>query len=138
MKRYLSWLIILTLAAVLVLACLPEGVEMHFMAPPEEDVPYYVSFAPYFSLLPYGYGNFGPLITAVLAAIAFVLSVIRLFCGSRKILSVVFILSIIAAVVSVTPMIFGSYTLIGGFITVMLAVLVALTGALLKLTKGGE
>jgi hypothetical protein len=136
MKRYLPWLIILTLAAVLVLAALPQGVELRFMASPEEDIPYYVTYAPYFSLLPFGYANFGPLFTAVLTSVAFILSVIRLFLISRRLSSAVFVLSIIAVITSVMPLLFGAFTFIGGAITSLLALTGLLAGMLHKLTKG--
>ena len=136
MKRYLPWLIILGLAAGLVLAALPQGVAMRFMAPPDEDIPYYVTYAPYFSLLPFGYANFGPLFTAVLTAVAFILSVIRLFLISRRLSSAVFVLSIIAVITSVIPLLFGAFTLIGGAITALLALTGTLAGMLHKLMKG--
>ena len=136
MKRYLPWLIILSLAAVLMLAALPQGVEMRFMAPPDEDIPYYVTYAPYFSLLPFGYANFGPLFTAVLTAVAFILSVIRLFLISRRLSSAVFVLSIIAVITSVMPLLFGAFTLIGGAITALLALTGTLAGMFHKLMKG--
>lgn len=137
MKRYLPWLILLTLAAVLVLAVLPQGVEMHFMAPHDGDVPYYVTYAPYFSLLPFGYANFGPLLTAILALAAFILSVIRLFLTSRRISIAVFVLAMIAMVTSVMPLLFA-FTFIGSAITVLLVIAGVLAGALQKLTKGGK
>ena len=136
MKRYLPWLIILGLAAVLVLAALPQGVELRFMASPEEDIPYYVTYAPYFSLLPFGYANFGPLFTAVLTAVAFILSIIRLFFRSRKLSAAAFVLSIIALVTSVMPLLFGALTFIGGAITALLALAGVLAGMLYKFTKG--
>ena len=136
MKRYLPLLMILILAAVLVLATLPQGVEMRFMAAPEENIPYYVTYVPYFSFLPFGYANFGPLFTAVFTAFAFMLSVIRLFFRSRKLSAAAFVLSIIALVTSVMPLLFGALTFIGGAITALLALAGVLAGILYKFTKG--
>ena len=136
MKRYLPWLILLTLAAVLVLAALPQGVEIHFMAAPDEDIPYYVTYAPYFSLLPFGYANFGPLLTATLASAAFILSVIRLFVASRRLSTAILVITVVATIISVMPLLLV-FTFIGGAITALLVIADVLAGALRKLTKGG-
>lgn len=137
MKRYLLWLMLLTLAAVLILAALPQGVEMHFMAAPDEDIPYYVTYAPYFSLMPFGYANFGPFLTAILACAAFFLSVARLFVTSRKLSAAIFVIALIAVVTSAMPLLFV-FTFIGGAITALLMLACLLAGALQKLTRGDE
>ena len=116
---------------------LTEGVEMHFMAPPDEDIPYYVTYAPYFSLLPFGYANFGPLLTAILASVAFILSVIRLFVASRRLSAAILVITIIAMVISVMPLLLV-FTFIGGAITALLVIAGVLAGVHQKLTKGEE
>lgn len=75
----------------------------------------------YFSLIPFGYANFAPLITAILTIIILLLSLI-----SRKknnVLNAVFVFSFIAAIVSLLPLMYGLnyYTPVGAFITIALA-----------------
>ena len=55
--------------AALLLELLPYGVVMRFADGPEKVIRYTVS---YFNPLPFGYGNFFPLITAILTAAGFV------------------------------------------------------------------
>ena len=106
-------------ALTIVLELLPFGAVCVFATSSTERVKETFS---YFSLTPFGYANFAPLITAILTAAIFLLS---LFSWKKNgVLKVVFILSIITVVVSFLPLMYGlnSYTLVGAFITVTLLI----------------
>ena len=76
----------------------------------------------YFSLTPFGYANFAPLITAILTVAIFLLSLFSL--KKNSVLKALFVLSIITVVVSLLPLMYGLnyYTFVGAFITVTLVI----------------
>ena len=76
----------------------------------------------YFSLTPFGYANFAPLITATLTVAIFLLSLFSL--KKKGVLKALFVLSIITVVISLLPLMYGLnyYTLVGAFITVTLVI----------------
>ena len=91
---------------------------MFFATSPTERVKETFS---YFSLTPFGYANFAPLITATLTVAIFLLS---LFSLKKGVLKALFVLSIITVVISLLPLMYGLnyYTLVGAFITVTLVI----------------
>ena len=110
-------LIVLPVLTIL-LEALPLGAVCIFASSPTERITETFS---YFSLIPFGYANFAPLITAILTIIILLLSLI-----SRKknnVLNAVFVFSFIAAIVSLLPLMYGLnyYTPVGAFITIALA-----------------
>lgn len=110
-------LIVLPVLTIL-LKALPLGAVCIFAPSPTERITETFS---YFSLIPFGYANFAPLITAILTIIILLLSLI-----SRKknnVLNAVFVFSFIAAIVSLLPLMYGLnyYTPVGAFITIALA-----------------
>ena len=110
-------LIVLPVLTIL-LEALPLGADSIFPPSPTERITETFS---YFSLIPFGYANFAPLITAILTIIILLLSLI-----SRKknnVLNAVFVFSFIAAIVSLLPLMYGLnyYTPVGAFITIALA-----------------
>ena len=60
-------------AAAVILELLPSGAVLHMAAGPHDSIKYAY---PYFSLTPFGYANFGPLIAAVLTAPLLILGII--------------------------------------------------------------
>ena len=72
----------------LIFELLPNGVVLRFMNP--EGEPWVRTYS-YFSLVPYGYANFGPLIAAVLTCVLIILIAIssvsytHLFYGNRSV-----------------------------------------------------
>lgn len=81
----------------------------------------------YFSLIPFGYANFPPFITAILTCIIFVLALISIRKSNAN--RAVFVTSLVATVVSLLPMVYGVnyYSIVGCFITVSLAIECVLT-----------
>lgn len=83
MKKRLQYIILPIIT--LVLEILPYGAVLNFMLPAvEEDVPAgrFRELYSYFALTPFGYGNFAPLITAILSCI--VLLLISIYCITGK------------------------------------------------------
>ena len=106
-------------AITIVLELLPLGAVCIFATSPTERVKETFS---YFSLTPFGYANFAPLITAILTVTIFLLSLFAL--KKSGALKALFVLSIIAAVISLLPLVYGLnyYTLVGALITVTLVI----------------
>ena len=103
-------------ALTIALELLPLGAVCIFATSPTERVKETFS---YFSLTPFGYANFAPLITATLTVAIFLLSLKK-----KGVLKALFVLSIITVVISLLPLMYGLnyYTLVGAFITVTLVI----------------
>ena len=104
-------------ALTIVLELLPLGAVCIFATSPTERVKETFS---YFSLTPFGYANFAPLITAILTVVILLLSLISL--KKDSVFNALFVLSIITAVISLMPLMYGlnNYSLVGAFITIAL------------------
>ena len=87
----------------LVLEALPYGAVCRF-ATPEETI---IETFSYFSLVPYGYANFGPFITAVLTCLLFIFAVILFTSVGRKVIGTARIISIISVASSFLPLMSG-------------------------------
>ena len=119
MKIKKSLFVILPLVA-LILELLPYGAVLNFANP--EGEPWRRTYF-YFSLTPFGYGNFGPLITAILTCILLVLVVGYLFKSHKGLNIAIMNVSGFATATSLLPLMFGfSYiTVIGVIVSVLLA-----------------
>ena len=111
------------LIVILVLELLPYGAVLHFGNP--EGEPLRETFS-YFDMTPYGYANFGPFITAILTCVLLVISIINLLVDNDKIKTTIKIVSLIALVASLAPLIVNSYSVIGGVISFLLLVIVVI------------
>lgn len=91
----------------------------------------------YFSLVPYGYANFSPLITAVLSCVILVLCVVLCFRKSKKLNKALATLSGSAAVISFVPFLMGLgfrfYGVCAAAITALLAVIFILALSVKKM-----
>ena len=105
------------LIVILVLELLPYGAVLHFGNP--EGEPLRETFS-YFDITPYGYANFGPFITAILTCVLLVLSIINLLVETGKIKTIIKIVSLIAFVISLAPLLVNCYSVLGGAISVLL------------------
>ena len=123
MKRIKILLFVLS-AISLVLELLPNGVVLLFGNP--EGEPWRQTYS-YFSLVPYGYANFGPLIAGILTIILVVLTGIGLFRLTNGLQKGIRILSLLATVASISPALLGmTITPVGVAATVFLAGVFAL------------
>jgi len=107
-------------AAAIILEALPFGAVLNFSSGPGEIIRETFS---YFSLIPFGYANFGPFMTALFSCIILIISAINIFANSRKLRKVTAVFSAAAFITSLMPLMFGLdyFTLIGGAISALLA-----------------
>lgn len=114
MKKRAYTLLILPVAAIL-LEALPYGVVLNFA---DMTTTYRRTYA-YFSLIPYGYANFGPLIAAVLTCIVLLLVVILLAKKKENLCIGIVALSGLAAAASLMGNVMG-FSIAGLLITLVL------------------
>ena len=119
MKIKKGLFVVLPLVA-LILELLPNGVVLNFANP--EGEPWRRTYS-YFSMMPFGYANFGPLITAILTCVLLVLMAIYLFKPRKGLNTAILNVSGFATAASLMPLMFGFdyITVIGVIITLLLA-----------------
>ncbi len=99
------------------LQVLPSGAVLIFAPSPTVTVKRTYT---YFSLMPLGYMNFAPFMTALLTCVVLLLALISIKRNNFN--KAVFIVSLVATIISLLPLIYGidHYSVVGGMITVML------------------
>ena len=109
-------LVLLPIIAI-ALQILPSGATLIFAPSPTVTAKETYS---YFSLAPLRYANFAPFITALLTCVVLLLALITI--KRNNVSKAVFIVSLIATIISLFPLIYGVdyYSVVGGMITVML------------------
>lgn len=110
-------------AILIVLEILPYGAVLNFgRKATDGSIGYFRETYSYFDLLPFGYGHFGCLITAVLTCILMILGVIYLFKDSEGLRKAISVLSFTAFIVSLSPFILGIrfVSIVGILISVIL------------------
>ena len=119
MKIKKSLFVILPLVA-LILELLPYGAVLNFANPDGE--PWRKTYS-YFSMMPFGYANIGPLITAILTCVLLVLVVVYLFKPRKGLNTAILNVAGFATAASLLPLMFGFdyITVIGVIITLLLA-----------------
>ena len=110
--------------AALILEILPYGAVLNFGNPEGEPLRQTYS---YFSLTPYGFANFGPLITAILTCVLLVLIILAIILKKNWSKQIA-VISAVAAVISLSPLLFGieNFSIVGALISVCLAALFAI------------
>ena len=118
MKIKKSLFLILPLVA-LILELLPYGVVLNFANP--EGEPWRKTYS-YFSMMPFGYENIGPLITAILTCVLLVLVALYLFKSRKGLNTAIINVAGFATAASIMPLMFGFdyITVIGVIITALL------------------
>ena len=103
----------------IILEILPNGAVLNFANP--EGAPMQNTYS-YFSLTPFGYANFGPFITAVFTCVLLVLAIIYAITNNRNVYVSVKIVSAIAVVTSLMPLLYGFdyFSLVGVIISAVL------------------
>ncbi len=116
----------------LVLEALPYGAVLNFANP--EGEPWRKTFS-YFDPITFGYANFGPMLTAILTVVLFILVLIYFIKGGKTLYLAVAATSGATAVCSLTPILYGfdSFSLVGAFITACFVCQIVLMLATLKL-----
>lgn len=107
-------------AAAVILEALPYGAVLNFAPGPGETIRQTFS---YFSLIPFGYANFGPFMTAALTCVILLLAVINIFADNRRLCKTTAVFSAVAFIISLMPLMFGLdyFTVIGAAISAILA-----------------
>ncbi len=115
-KRWLH-LIVPTLA--LGLEMLPYGAVCNFANP--EGEPWRRTYS-YFDLLPFGYANFAPFLTALLTCVILVLLLVYVFVGASRLAAVTRNLLVVCTVLSLCPLLLGIdyFSVVGSLITLCL------------------
>ncbi|MBR2387154.1 MAG: hypothetical protein IKB02_00135 [Clostridia bacterium] len=111
--------------ATLIFEILPYGAVCNF-ATSEGSIRRYYS---YFSLVPYGYANFAPLICAVLSCALAVLVTVSLFSDNARVERAILFVSFFAALISLLPLLLGVrfFSVIGAIISLLLFAALALS-----------
>lgn len=108
MKKRLKYLILPIIT--LVLEILPYGAVLNFMRPSNtEGVPagHFRELYSYFDLMPFGYANFAPLITAIMTCIVFLVLMFYCFTGKESLIRVAKTILCICFVISLSPLVYG-------------------------------
>ena len=115
MKMKKKMITLALLFSALVLEILPYGAVCNFGNP--EGEPWRVTYS-YFSMIPYGYGDFGPLITAILTCIMLIIIVISILI-KKDWSKPITIISAIATLTSLAPLMFGisNFSIVGTMIS---------------------
>lgn len=119
MKKLKILLLVSTIVSI-ILEALPYGAVCNF-ATPEKTIRETFS---YFSLTPFGYANFGPFLTACLTCLMLLLTVLMFISEKPVINKAATIISAIAVVTSLMPLMFGVsyFSAIGGIISALLII----------------
>lgn len=113
-------LIILSVAEV-VLTAVPGFVRMRFAAPDPE--PAYIEYCSGFSMLPVGYGNWGPMLAGVFSCITVVLAVIHWFRSTERAENWMLGLSAAGAgILTATSLLFGTGTVFSWIVAALLVI----------------
>lgn len=93
------------LVIALILEALPGGAVLIFSDGSGSGI---ISTYSYFSLTPFGYANFAPLITGVLTIVLLVMVVVSFIrAGGKKLRTAIIVVSAIAVLTSISPLIYG-------------------------------
>lgn len=128
-KIHLANLIIA--AVIIILESLPYGAVLNFGEPASDgSIKFLRRTCSYFDLTPFGYGNFCPLLTAVLSCVLLILIIIALFTHKPILYEGAFAVSVFALLTSLIPLLSGiaGYSVCGLAISVLLAVEVIIFG----------
>lgn len=122
-KRKRPFVLLAITVMILILEIIPYGAILEFAhMSPELTLGYYEEHFSYFDPIVYGYGDFGPLITAVLTCMLAVITVIAVFFENRTVRIALRVVSVLTLLCSLTPMLTGCYSPVGMAISALLLV----------------
>ena len=122
MKRRVLSLILPIIAVVLEI--LPYGAVCNFAYQAENgSIERFRELYSYFSLIPFGYANFAPMLTAILSCVSVALLIVYAITGKRIVSNIAKGVLCASVLFSLAPLLFGSdyFSVVGGCITVVLA-----------------
>lgn len=121
-KKRLPYLILPIIT--LILEILPYGAVCNFMLPSTDGthIGHFRELYSYFDLMPFGYANFAPLITAIITCIILAMLLIYLVTGKSRIITGAKLALCVSVIISLCPLLYGVnfYSVIGALITVSL------------------
>ena len=135
MKKRLLYLILPIIT--LMLEILPYGAVCNFARPATDgSIGHFRELYSYFDLLPFGYANFSPLITAVLSCLILFLLLLYCLSGKMKLAVAAKNLLYVAVAISLGPLILGIhfFSLVGALITISLLAELILLLRLIKIS----
>lgn len=94
----------------LVLECLPNGIEMKFVWPVDENSEVFASkleYYPYFSDMPFGYGNFVPILIGIFTISAIILCIVNAFLDKKALDIAIVVLNLLKFALSAIEFIFS-------------------------------
>ncbi|MBQ6997307.1 MAG: hypothetical protein IJO72_01545 [Oscillospiraceae bacterium] len=117
MKKRLLYLILPIIT--LILELLPYGAVCNFANP--GGTPWRETYS-YFDLLPFGYANFAPMLTAIVTCAILVLLLIYVFVDRCHLANSIKVLLCVGSVLSLCPLLYGIayFSLVGGLISLTL------------------
>lgn len=105
--RLTAWILIALPIAAIALELLPYGVALNFGYPSETgEIGWFRETYSYFSLMPYGYGVFGPLIAAALTCVTAVTASVSVIL-KKNWTKTIAVLCTVAAALSASPLLLG-------------------------------
>lgn len=107
----------------IILEILPYGAVMNFALPATDGtIGHFRETHSYFSLLPFGYANFGPFLTAIVSCILLIFGILQYINDCERFIGVIKVLSVIGIITSIMPLMFGInyFSIVGALITVSL------------------
>ena len=115
-KKHLYWMIPSLVLAIVLLAleCLPSGVAMEFKWPIDENSNVFASkteYYPYFSGMPYGYGNCAPVFIGIFTIAVIILCIINIFVDKTGIDITILVLNVLKLVLSGVEFLFSRTTI---------------------------
>lgn len=121
MKKRLLYLILPIVT--LILEIIPYGAVCNFARPANDgSIGHFRELYSYFDLMPFGYANFAPLITAILSCFVLLLVVIYCITGKMRVMPLVKNTLPICIAISLCPLLYGIrfFSLVGALITISL------------------
>ena len=121
MKKKVLCLILPVLT--LILEIIPYGAVCNFARPANDgSIGHFRQLYSYFDMVPFGYANFSPLITAILTCFVLLLALIYCITGKTGMLKMLRNSLIISVLVSLCPLLYGIrfFSLVGALITISL------------------
>lgn len=105
-KKHLAFLLPIGILEIvmLILECLPYGIKMVFAPSPTERKEL---FFPYFSDMPYGYGNVFPIYIGILTIAVIILWFVNLFVDKRGIDIAIFVMTILKFIFGAVELIYS-------------------------------
>ena len=136
MKERLKYLILPVIT--LILEILPYGAVCNFARPAEDgSIGHFRELYSYFDLIPFGYANFAPFITAVISCVIFLMLLLYCITDKRRFVVTARNILWVCTVLSLGPLVLGVrfFSVVGALITVSLIAELVWLQFMIKMSK---